>query len=136
MERYCTFAEKLYIGEGIKDAERIKWKLRHGAGTVNVYLLAEAPENRDALAVIHAGFLTQDYYRTRPLKVYGIARGEGEAKDLLVQIANEANKAGMTGALKAYLDAREEGRIEGLYDRAEEGDALKVYPDVQKDGGV
>ena len=120
MERYCTFAEKLYIGEGVKDAERIKWKLQHAAGTLSVYLLAEAPENRAELAVIHAGFLTQDYYKTHPLKVYGIAKGAQEAKELLVRISDEAARAGMTGALKAYLDTREGGSAEGLPGSVEE----------------
>ena len=108
MEHYCTFSGKLHIGEGIKDPARVKWKLQHAAGTVSVYLLAEAPENRAALAVIHAGFLTQDYYKTHPLKVYGIVNSANEAKDLLVRISDDAVRAGYPGALKAYLDAREE----------------------------
>ena len=107
MERYCVFSKHLYVGEGIRDVSRVKKKLQLAAGTVSVYLLAEAPENREELAVIHAGFLTQDYYRTNPLKVYGIAHGRQEANDLLVRISDEALRAGKPGALKAYLDARE-----------------------------
>ena len=104
------FSEKLYIGEGIRDAARVKWKLQHAAGTVSVFLLAEAPENRGELAVIHAGFLTQDYYRTHPLKVYGIAHGAQEAREMLVKISDEAIANGYPGRLKAWLDAREQAR--------------------------
>ena len=113
MERYCVFAKQLYIGDGIRDAERVKRKLKHAAGTVSVYLLAEAPENRAELAIIHAGFLTQEYYRTHPLKVYGIANGAEEARMLLVRISDEALQAGRPGELKAYLDAREEACRDG-----------------------
>ena len=106
MERYCTFAQNLYVGDSVRNLKQVKWKLTHGAGQVSVFLLAEAPENHAELAVIHAGFLTQDYYRTRPLKVYGIANGRQEANELLVRISDEAVKAGYPGALKAYVDAR------------------------------
>lgn len=107
MEHYCRFSPKLYIGTGIRDAERVKWKLQHAAGTLSVFLLAEAPENRDELAIIHAGFLTQDYYRTHPLKVYGIVNGSREARELLVKISDEACANGCPGKLKAWLDRRE-----------------------------
>lgn len=110
MDHYCVFSPKLYIGEGVKDVERVKWKLRHAAGCVSVFLLSEAPENRGELAVIHAGFLTQDYYRTHPLKVYGIAHGAQEARALLVKISDEACENGYPGQLKAWLDKREEIR--------------------------
>lgn len=105
-ERYCKFHPDLYVGARVKDVSRVKHKLTHGAGTLSVYLLVEAPEREDALAVIHAGFLQQRYYETHPLTVYGIAAGYSEAQELLVRISDEACAAGMPGALKAYLDSK------------------------------
>ena len=105
-ERYCQFHPALYVGARVKHVSAVKRKLTHGAGMLSVYLIVQAPEREDALAIIHAGFLQQRYYETHPLTVYGIAAGYGEAQELLVRISDEACAAGMPGALKAYLDSR------------------------------
>ena len=105
-QRYCVFADQLYLGTRVQNPEEIRRKLSQGAGQISVYLVAEAPENRSALAVIHAGFLTQSYYADHPLKVYGIAKGYSEAQELIVRISDEACAAGYPGRLKEYLDGR------------------------------
>lgn len=112
-ERYCKFHPALYVGARVKHLAAVKRKLTHGAGMLSVYLIVQAPEREDALAVIHAGFLQQRYYETHPLTVYGIAEGYGEAQELLVRISDEACAAGMPGALKAYLDSRGGGEERG-----------------------
>lgn len=109
-ERYCKFYPALYVGERVTHVASVKRKLTHGAGTLTVYLIVEAPEREDALCIMHAGFLQQRYYETHPLTVYGIAAGYSEAQALLVRISDEACAAGMPGALKAYLDSRRQAK--------------------------
>lgn len=107
--RYCEFDPHLYLGARVRDAETIKRKLTRGAGQLTVYLIAVAPGMPERLAILHAANLKQKYYEDHPLHVYGIAEGYEEARDLIVQISDEAIRNGYAGEIKAYLDARETG---------------------------
>ena len=51
------FSSKLYVGEGIRDPEKVKWKLKHNAGQFSVYVIALAASSDDQLEIIHCGYL-------------------------------------------------------------------------------
>jgi len=105
MDRYCIFDKNLYIGKHVKDAELIKWKLRHGVGLVTIFLIIPAQNKIDQLEIVHAGLIKQKYYKKNPVHVYGIARGYSEALDLVVKISDEAITCGFDGRLSDYLNA-------------------------------
>ncbi|WP_026669828.1 hypothetical protein [Butyrivibrio sp. AE3006] len=101
---YCRFYKNLYVGESIKNSAKVKWKLKHGAGQLLIYVITAAANEADQLEVTHCAFLKQKYYKKHPAFVYGIAGSREEAFDLIVKISEEASACGMEGDLKGYLN--------------------------------
>ena len=100
---YCTFAKKLYIGESIKKPGVVKWKLRHGAGQLFIFVITASQISSGQLEITHCAFLKQKYYKKHPAFVYGIAGSYKEALDIIVKVSGEALENGMPGDLKTYL---------------------------------
>ena len=103
LKGYCTFYKNLYIGDSIRHAERVKWKLKHGAGQLSIYVITNTLSGQDQLEIVHCANLKQPYYKEHPALVYGIAKGYGEALELVRRISEEASNAGMDGELLPYL---------------------------------
>ncbi len=36
LKGYCSFYKKLYIGESIRHAEKVKWKMKNGVGQLSI----------------------------------------------------------------------------------------------------
>ena len=34
------FLKEMYVGEGIKNKQKVMWKLKHGAGMVDIYVIS------------------------------------------------------------------------------------------------
>lgn len=96
------FHEKLYVGDTVKKPEKVKWKLKHNAGQLNIYVIAVA-EGSDQLEFYHCAFLQQKYYRKHPPYIIGIASGRDEAMEIVEQITKECFEATSTCNLKNYL---------------------------------
>ncbi len=88
------FHKELYVGDSIRNAEKVKWKLRHRAGQLRVFVIALA-RGGDQLEIYHCAFLQQKYYKKNPPCIVGIAGGYEEAVGLLLQmIADIYEKTG------------------------------------------
>lgn len=96
------FYKNLYIGGSIRNPGRVKWKLKHRAGQVNIYVLALAG-GKDQLEIYHSAFLQQEYYRKHPPYIIGICGGYEEAVDMVVEITKKAVAETGTADLKKYL---------------------------------
>lgn len=103
LKGYCSFYKNLYIGESIRHAEKVKWKLKHGAGQLSIYVITNTSIGNDQLEIMHCANLKQPYYKKNPALVYGIAGSYGEAMDIIIKISDEASDAGMAGNLLTYL---------------------------------
>ncbi|MCR4902917.1 MAG: hypothetical protein K6A23_08660 [Butyrivibrio sp.] len=101
---YCKFFRNLYIGDSVRNVNKVKWKLKHGAGQLSVYVITNTTTGNDQLEILHCANLKQPYYKEHPAFVYGIANGYSEAMELVMKIASEASEAGMPGELIQYLD--------------------------------
>ncbi len=95
------FYRYLYVGDGVKNPQRVKWKLKRHAG-VQVYVIALAP-SPDQLEIYHSAYLKQKYYRHHPPIIIGIAASYEEAVDLIVKITQECVEALGNCNLKEYL---------------------------------
>lgn len=84
------FYSKLYVGDSIRNVRRTKWKLRHNAGQIRVYIIALAGGS-DLLEIYHCAFLQQAYYKKHPPFIVGIAGGYDEAVMLSVKIIQEVS---------------------------------------------
>jgi hypothetical protein len=97
-----SFHKKLYVGDRIKHVNRVKWKLVHGVGQLDVYVICICP-GADQLEIMHSAFLKQQYYRDHPPFVVGIASGYDDALVLLEKIVrNVLNETGDV-LLKEYF---------------------------------
>lgn len=95
------FYKYLYIGDTVTDPSKVKWKLKHHAGT-QVYVVTIAT-GADQLEIFHAAYLKQRYYRYHPPIIVGIASNYDEAVAIIVKITQECVDATGTCNLKDYL---------------------------------
>lgn len=86
---------KLYIGEKAKNKKyKIVWKVKHGAGMFNVYLITLSSNGKNLLDIFNSSMLKQPYYKKtysprRAMYIVGIAYGYDEAVDVATEIINE-----------------------------------------------
>lgn len=95
----------LYIGEmANKQKKKIKWKIRHRAGTLRVYLLTMPSNDKNSLDIINAAYLKQPYYKKREIRIVGIALTYEEALQVLLQIVDDVYKNTKGMDIKGYLN--------------------------------
>lgn len=100
---------KLYVSESIgKKANRIKWRIKHGAGTPGVYVLTFASNSENLLDIIPSWNLMQRAYPKKNLKVIGLAKGYDDALELVRTIVDETYQN--TGSVDVWSYLREERR--------------------------
>ena len=104
---YCEFCKNLYVSSAIKHPVRVKWKLKHGAGQLLVYVVAASTTVDGQLDVIHAVNLKQDYYRRHPVYVYGLAQTYRGAMRIVTRIAEESIAKGYGADFSRYLKDRD-----------------------------
>ena len=96
------FYKHLYVGEGIKHPNKVKWKLRRNAGQFQIYVIA-LTAGKDQLEIYHCAFLQQKYYKKHPPYIIGIAKKYEDALELVVEITKEAIERDGYPDLKKYL---------------------------------
>lgn len=98
----------LYAEESIAGKkEKIKWKIRHNAGMVNIYVITASGSPGGLLEIISTVELMQHGYPKDCLFIVGIAKGYEQARDLACNIILEIY--GKTGdfQVKEYLLERQ-----------------------------
>jgi hypothetical protein len=99
----------LYIGDSIYDKKnRIKWKINHNAGVINIYVIAFASNRENLLDIIPAWVLTQKHYPKKDIKIIGLAEGRKEALELVRRIIDETYQN--TGSVDVWSYLKEERR--------------------------
>jgi len=101
------FYKYLYVGDNVKDAAKMKRKLKLHAG-VDGYVICIAT-GEDQLEIYKAAYLKQKYYRYHPTIIVGIAANYDEAVDIVVQITKECLYATGECNLKEYLKGKAKG---------------------------
>lgn len=102
----------LYAGDSVTGKiKRIKWKINHNAGTVSVYVIAFPSNPDNLLDIIPARDLMQKAYPKKNMTIIGLAKGYGEALELVRRIVDDTYRN--TGAVdvKAYLKEAEESSL-------------------------
>lgn len=96
------FYKNLYIGESIKNPNKVKWKLRRNAGQLSIYVIALASGD-EQLEIYHCAFLQQTYYKKHSPYIIGIAGGYEEAVELVVELTKASIDKTGAADLKKYL---------------------------------
>ncbi len=96
------FHRNLYVGDYILNIAKVKWKLKHHAGQLRIFVITLS-EGSDQLEIYHCAFLQQKYYIEHPPCIVGIAGGYREAVELVRRMAFDVyEKTGGCG-LKEYF---------------------------------
>ncbi|WP_099468284.1 hypothetical protein [Konateibacter massiliensis] len=81
---------KLYVGKTAKKKRyEIVWKVKHGAGMLDVYLITLASNEENLLDIWNSSVFLQPYYRKQDFFIVGIACGYDEAVELAAKIVEE-----------------------------------------------
>ncbi|MBQ8279685.1 MAG: hypothetical protein IJZ23_07585 [Roseburia sp.] len=103
--------ENLYVGESIRHkAGKIKWKIMHNAGQIDIYVITLASNPQNLLDIIPAQELMQRGYPKKELYVVGLAHGMTEAHEIVKQIIDEVYQN--TGAFRVlpYLQSKKDSK--------------------------
>lgn len=103
------FYKYLYIGDNVKEPQKIKRKLKLHAG-ISVYVICIS-HGDDQLEIFHSAYLKQRYYRYHPPVIIGIASDYDEAVQIIVKITKECLKATGGCNLKDYLIEKAKGNL-------------------------
>ena len=103
--------ENLYVGETIwHKAEKIKWKIRHNAGQIDIYVISLASNPQNLLDIIPAQELMQKGYPKKDLYVIGLAHGMKEAHEVVKQIIDEVYQVTEGFDIITYLQAKKDSK--------------------------
>lgn len=81
---------ELYTGDSIQGkTERIKWKIIHNAGQLQIYVIALASNPENLFDIIPSWELMQRHYPKRQMLIIGLAKGWDEAVEVVRQIITE-----------------------------------------------
>ncbi len=102
------FYDNLYVSPRIRKPRQIKKDLMRGKGHLSIYvlLLAQGPEGRPQLEIMHSANLQTQYYKVHEPFIVGIAAGKADAVDMVDEITAESFR--MTGQWNAaqYLASK------------------------------
>ena len=96
------FRRQLYLGESIKNRHRILFKLKIGAGMTDIYVISLA-YGRNQLECMHCAMFKQRAIRQNVGLIVGLAKGYGQARDLMIEMIEDCLKATGTANVKDFL---------------------------------
>ena len=100
----------LYVGElAEKKKNRIIWKIKHGAGMTDIYLITLASNGVDLLDIFHSSLMLQPAFRKQRPFIVGIARGYEEAVETAARILLQVYQE--TGDFKVRDDIQRRQKI-------------------------
>lgn len=99
-----TWYEDLYVGDSIvHKTKKIKWKICHNAGQLNIYVITLASNEKNLLDIIPARELLQKAYPKRALHIVGLAKGYDEAVEVAASIVDEVYRQTGAFGIRSYL---------------------------------
>lgn len=96
------FLKEMYVGEGIKNKQKVMWKLKHGAGMLDIYVISLSNGNNQ-LDCMKCSYFKQKAIRDNVGLVVGLAKGYSEAQNLIVSMVEEAFRETGSANVKEYL---------------------------------
>lgn len=96
------FLKEMYVGEGIKNKQKVMWKLKHGAGMLDIYVISLSNGNNQ-LDCMKCSYFKQKAIRDNVGLVVGLAKGYSEAQNLMVSMVEEAFRETGSANVKEYL---------------------------------
>ena len=100
-----VWSEKLYIGEQAeKNHRKIRRKLESGKAVMDYYLITRPSNEQNLFDILPATELLFPYYKRQELLVYGLAKGKGEAEELLLTMLEDMYRETEGFCCKEYFE--------------------------------
>ena len=96
------FLKEMYVGEGIKNKQKVLWKLKHGAGMVDIYVISLS-NGSDQLDCMKCSYFKQKVIRDNVGLIVGVAKGYSEAQNLMISMIEESFRETGSANVKEYL---------------------------------
>ena len=98
----------LYVGLRMeKKKKRCMCCIEEGHRLNGIYLVTLSNRDGDQLEIMAARELYQSVLKDRLSLIVGLAADYGESMDILYQIIDDAEAAGMRGRLRAFIERQE-----------------------------
>lgn len=99
-----------YAGDSVvSKREKIKWKVMHNAGLVDIYLIAVSSNEENLLDIIPSWELMQTYYKRTETLIVGVDKGYENAMELAGKIVMDVyRKTGEFNVRKYFLESQKE----------------------------
>ncbi len=82
-----TWYKEFYAGESIEHKkDKVKWKILHNAGQLDIYVIALSSNRENLLDIISARELMQKAYPKQDMLVVGVDKGYDNALELAARI--------------------------------------------------
>ena len=105
---FMIWYKYLYADKSVRRQKaKIKWKIRHNAGMLDVYVITLSSNEGGLLEIISTIELMQKVYPKDRLFVVGIARGYEQARELACSIVMEVYERTGGFRVKDYLMQRQ-----------------------------
>lgn len=95
-----------YLGEGIRDAEKIRNKIEQGKLVHGIYLVTFSDNPDNLLEILPAVVLKQSPVRSLCPEIIGMAKGKEEAMAMVSEILSEVYEETGTFQVREYLKNR------------------------------
>ena len=96
------FLKEMYVGEGVKNKQKVIWKLKHGAGMLDIYVISLSG-GRDQLDCMKCSYFKQKAIRNSVGTIVGLAKGYSEAQKLIITMIEESLQKTGSANVKEYL---------------------------------
>lgn len=95
-----------YVGEGLKNPDKLKKKIEDGKLTFGIYLITLSDNPDNLLEIIPAAMLLQKTCYELCPEIIGMARGKDDAIDMVADIVMEIYRATGAFQVKEYFKNR------------------------------
>lgn len=96
------FLKEMYVGEGIRNKQKVMWKLKHGAGMLDIYVISLS-NGSDQLDCMECSYFKQKTIRDNVGLIVGLAKGYSEAQKLMISMIEESLQETGSANVKEYL---------------------------------
>lgn len=100
------FLENYYVGDGIKNPEKIIEKLQAGKPAWGIYLLTLSGNKNNLMEILPASMLMQRSFREICPDIFGIARGKENAIEMAAEILGNMYRSTGGFAVEEYMKNR------------------------------
>jgi len=105
-----VFYKSFYAGESISEKkEKVKWKILHNAGQLEVYVIALSSNPENLMDIIPSWELMQKHYPSQDMLIIGVDKGYENAMELAGKIVVDVfQKTGNLNIRDYFLEQHRE----------------------------